>query len=392
MFSSRLPPSLAANRLTHELARVRASGRTVLDLTVTNPTAVGLVPDEAALLPLASAAGLVYRPDPFGLPSAREAIAGWLGRRRGRAPEVSRLALTASTSEAYSVLFKLLCDAGDEVLVPQPSYPLFEHLARLDLVRAVPYRLDYHGRWSIDLDSLDAAWSPRTRAVIVVSPNNPTGSYVREGDLGVLFERCAARDAALVADEVFASYPLDACEDAVRSVADAAGDSALVFALDGLSKSCGLPQLKLGWIEIGGPEALVAGACERLELLLDTYLSVNTPVQVALPALLATGAEVASRIRERLHLNLSAARLIVSAAPSCSLLRVEGGWSAVVRVPAVASEESRVLQLLAEDGVLVHPGFFFDFPAEAYLVVSLLPEPADFERGLGCVVRRAGIA
>ncbi len=392
MFSSRVPPALSANRLTLEVARLRGAGRRVLDLTATNPAAVGLAADPADLAALAAPEACAYHPEPFGLRAAREAIARRIGLQRGTVPRVDRLALTASTSEAYSVLFKLLCDAGDEVLVPQPSYPLFEHLAALELVRPVPYRLEYHGSWAIDLASLDHAWSARTRAVVVVSPNNPTGSALRADDLRALQRRCGERGAALIADEVFAAYPLEPRTDAVTGVLSATEPPALTFALDGLSKSCGLPQLKLGWIECGGPPRQVAAARERLELILDTYLSVNTPVQVALPALLVAGQRLADRIRDRLRRNLQAARRIVAGAPACDLLRVEGGWSAVLRVPAVRAEEAIVLRLLVDEGVLVHPGYFFDFPSEAYLVISLLTPPAEFEEGLTRVVARAGIA
>lgn len=392
MFSSRLPSTLSTNRLTSALARRRASGQAVIDLTVTNPTAVGLLADAETLAALGTPASRVYRPEAFGLREAREAVAARLAERRDAPPSIARLALTASTSEAYSVLFKLLCDGGDEVLVPQPSYPLFEHLAALDLVRPVPYHLEYHGRWSIDLASLDAAWSDRTRGVIVVSPNNPTGSYLREADWQALDARCAARGAAVVVDEVFAEFPLEPFDDAVRGVLGGTAPQSLVFALDGLSKSCGLPQVKVGWIECDGPPALVDAACARLELVLDTYLSVGTPAQVALAGLLASGRQLGDRIRERLRVNLEAARRVVAAVPSCTLLRAEGGWSVVVRVPAVSGEEALVLGLLEGEGVLVHPGYFFDFPREAYLVVSLLPKPGDFETGLARVVSRAGIA
>lgn len=392
IFSGRVPASLAANRLTAALARVRAAGRPLIDLTVTNPTAVGLMPSSSALESLAAPGALHYRPDAFGLLAAREAIAARIAARGGRAPSPARIAITASTSEAYTVLFKLLCDAGDEVLIPQPSYPLFEHLAALDLVRAVPYALEYHGCWSLDRDSVDAAWSPRTRAVIVVSPNNPTGSYLREADCAWLLSRAADRRAAVIADEVFGEYPLDPGRDACAGILRAGEPPALVFALDGLSKSCGLPQLKLGWIAFGGPDALVAEAAERLELVLDTYLSVNTPVQVALRDLLSAGATVRDAIRTRVAGNLAAARAEIGYASPCDLLRVEGGWSAVVRVPAVTGEETLALRLLEDDGVLAHPGYFFDFPREAYLVVSLLPEPATFREGIARMVRRAGIA
>jgi hypothetical protein len=390
--SPRVPSSLAPNRITAELVRRRAAGDTVVDLTITNPTAVGLDYPPGVLAGLAAASALEYRPDPFGLPSARRAIAGHIAVTRNRRVDLDRLALTASTSEAYSVIFKLLCAAGDEVLVPQPSYPLFEHLAVLDLVRPVPYALEFHGSWSIDFASLESAWSPRTRAVIVVSPNNPTGSFLRLADRERLLGLCAARDAALVADEVFTGYPIEPAADACRDVLGAGDLPALTFALDGLSKSCGLPQVKLGWLELGGPPALVAEARARLELVLDTYLSVNTPAQVALEEIFVEGARVADAIRARIAMNWGAAREVVAQCPACDLLPAEAGWSAVLRIPATAPEEQQVLDLLREEGVLVHPGYFYDFPREAYLVVSLLPRCDVFADALAGVVRRVGTA
>ncbi len=392
MFSSRVPAELAANRLSAELHRLRAIGQPIVDLTVTNPATAGIAATAAELEALVSEEACGYRPEPFGLMSARDAIARRIALRRGVMPPVDRIALTASTSEAYSVLFKLLCDAGDEVLVPQPGYPLFEHLARLDLVNPIAYRLDDHDGWAIDFDSLDRGWSTRTRAVVVVSPGNPTGSWLRQDDLRRLQARCTARSAALIVDEVFASYPIEPRADAVTAVLSVPDPPVLTFALDGLSKSCGLPQLKLGWIEYAGPPGVVAAARDRLELILDTYLSVGTPVQAALPRLLMAGQRLGDRIRDRVRRNLDSARRIVAGSPACDLLRVEAGWSAVIRVPAVVAEEALVLRLLAEDGVLVHPGYFFDFPREAYVVVSLLPPPARFDEGLAHVIRRAGIA
>jgi alanine-synthesizing transaminase len=295
-----------------------------------------------------------------------------------------RIVLTSSTSEAYSILFKLLCEpAGDAVLTPVPSYPLFDHLTRLDGIRAIPYRLAYHGRWTVELDSVDAAWSRAVRAVLAVSPNNPTGSMLSSDELDALDARCAARDAALILDEVFADYSL---EDRVEP---ALAPRCLEFRLGGLSKSAGLPQVKLGWIVVDGPQATVDAALERLELICDTYLSVSTPVQVAAPALIAAGAVVRDAIVERVRANYAMLRRLAAAHPAIEVLHADGGWSAVVRVPSTRTEEELVIDLLERDGVMVHPGFFFDFAQEAYLVVSLLPEPEVLREGLLRILERA---
>jgi hypothetical protein len=285
-----------------------------------------------------------------------------------------QVVLTASTSEAYAWLFKLLCNPGESVLVPRPSYPLFEHLTRLEGVRAEPYDLDYHGRWTIDLDALASA-PDDARAVMLVSPNNPTGSFVTSRELASLIDRCRQRRWALVADEVFADYPLDEKEP-LTDIATRA--DVLSFTLGGLSKSAGLPQLKLAWIVVGGPEAARIAALEALELVADSFLSVNTPVQIALPTLLDAAESVRTAIHERLRRNLTGLRGVAGRFPSCEVLRVDGGWSAVIRVPAVRSEERLVLDLLEHQHILVHPGYFFDFPREAYIVVSLLPTPQRF--------------
>jgi alanine-synthesizing transaminase len=293
--------------------------------------------------------------------------------------------LTASTSEAYSVLFKLIAEAGDEVLVPRPSYPLFEHLTRLDLVSATPYDLEYHGAWSIDIASVERAITPRTRALLLVSPNNPTGSFVTEGELDQLAALCAPRDIAIIADEVFADYELE------PGAAAAAGRAAtrrdvLTFSLGGLSKSAGLPQVKLGWIAVSGPDALVASAIDRLELVCDTYLSVSTPVQVAASALLTAGAGIRAQIAARTLENYRSLHSTIGSVPSCRMLRSDGGWSAVLQVPSLESEEDLVLRLL-DDGVLAQPGYFFDFPRESFLVVSLLTPPAALADGISRVLR-----
>jgi alanine-synthesizing transaminase len=391
MFSSRVPGRLAPNRLTAAAAAARRAGRTLLDLTASNPTSVGFEYAPDLIHVLGAAEGLVYRPDPFGLARARAAVASDYARR-GIAVDPSRVVITSSTSEAYSLLFKVLCDPGDEVLVPRPSYPLFAHLTRLDAVIAVPYALEYHGVWSLDRAGLERAVTDRARAVLVVAPNNPTGSMLRADDRRWLDERCAAWGLAVIADEVFADYALEPAADAVRGwLSPAAGPEplALAFSLGGLSKTVGLPQLKLAWIGAGGPEAAVGAALARLELVCDTYLSVATPAQLALPALLHQGAAIRAAIGARLASNLRDLRHVAAQYPACEVLRVEGGWSAVVRVPAILPEEELALALLREDGVLVHPGYFFDFPHEAYLVVSLLPPPSEFVAAAERLCRRA---
>jgi aspartate/methionine/tyrosine aminotransferase len=373
MVSDRLPPRTDVNPLSHALAALRARGANVLDLTESNPTTVGIQYPRDLLCGFADPRALVYAPHPRGLEAARAAVAEDCSRR-GAVVDPSDVLLCASTSEAYSWLFKLLCSPGDVVLVPQPSYPLFEHLTRLEGVRGVPYELRYHGRWEVDFDAVARA-PETTRAVLVVSPNNPTGSFISQSELDRLTGVCATRGWALIADEVFADYTLDESHP-VTDLATRAG--VLSFTLAGASKTLGLPQVKLGWIVVGGPPGARLSAIASLELIADTYLSVSTPVQVAAPALLRDAATVRTAIHARVRRNLSRARDIARAYPWCTVLRVDGGWSAPVRVPAVASEESMVLSLLEREHVLVHPGYFFDFPHEAFFVVSLLPDETAF--------------
>jgi hypothetical protein len=382
-FSSRVPATLASNRLAEAAARRRAASLPLIDLTASNPTTAGFDYPADLLAELASARGLVYEPEAAGMAAARDAVSDELARR-GTPVAPDRIVLTASTSEAYAWLFKLLCDPGDEVLVPQPSYPLFEWLTRLEGVQARPYRLEYHGRWTIDAHSLAAAVTGRTKAVLVVSPNNPTGSYLTARELAAIEE--AAPALPLIGDEVFWDYPLgDAPADRASVLERERG---LVFSLGGLSKSAGLPQVKLGWIAMGGDPARVVEARENLELIADTYLSVSTPVQVAARALIDAGAGVRAQILARVARNLESLRRLVERHPALNLLRAEGGWSAVVRVPATRPEEDLVVTLLEEDGVLVHPGYFFDFEREAYIVVSLIVRPDDFDRGVAAIAGR----
>ncbi|HVN75627.1 MAG TPA: pyridoxal phosphate-dependent aminotransferase [Thermoanaerobaculaceae bacterium] len=380
MFSHRVPPTLTPNRIAAELA----TSPPRFDLTVSNPTVCGIAYPPGLLEPLADRAGIVYRPDPRGLPAAREAVAGEYGRY-DVAIDPARVVLTASTSEAYTFLFKLLADPGEAVLVPSPSYPLFEHLARVEGVDAIPFHLNAELGWRLDLDELAAA-PPSVRAVVVVHPNNPTGSPVHPDDAAALHELAAARGWTVIADEVFLDYPL--AGDAPAFSTSAGRGRALTFTLGGLSKSVGLPQLKLAWIVASGPDALVNAALERLEFIADAFLSVATPVQLALPELFRRGREVRSAILERCRSNLATLLQAAPRVPAVAVLEPSGGWSAPLRVPALIGEEELVLELLRSDGVAVHPGYFFDFPSEGTLVLSLLPEPATFSQGVGRLLER----
>jgi aspartate/methionine/tyrosine aminotransferase len=383
VFSSRTDWDLRANRLSRTLAAKRASGARLIDLTESNPTRAGIEGPEDLLASLARPEARRYDPAPFGLRAAREAVAADFARR-GFPVAAERVVLTASTSEAYAFLFKLLCEPGDEVLVPRPGYPLFEFLATLESVRARAYPLEHDGEWRLAASALHAAVGPRTRAVVVVNPNNPTGAYLKRDEREAVETMCAERSLALVSDEVFADFAF--ADDPRRAASVARDGAALAFALGGLSKSCALPQLKLAWLTVTGPEPARAQALARLEVIADTYLSVSTPVQVAAPELLARREELQAPVRERLRANLDALRARLAPASPASLLQPEGGWYAVLRVPATISEEERVARLLEDQDVLVHPGYFFDFPREAFLVVSLLPPCDDFAEGIDRVL------
>ncbi len=381
MFSARLRWDLRPNRLAESLAQRRAAGLEILDLTESNPTRAGLsYPAAEIAAAMSDPHGLVYEPAPAGLESAREAVAV----HHGVAPE--RILLAASTSEAYAYLFKLLTDPGDEVLVPRPSYPLFEFLAELEAARVVQYPLLYQHGWSVDFEVLERAATTRARAIVVVNPNNPTGSFLKREELARLVEFAAARGIAIISDEVFADYWF--APDARRVATLAGVEDAACFCLSGLSKLCGLPQMKLSWIVLAGPAAWRARAAERLELIADTFLSVSTPVQHALPKLLEACAGVRGQIVRRVRDNLAFLRASVGADSPCRVLEVEGGWYATLRAPRVRSEEEWTLELLAGDGVLVQPGFFFDFEQEAFLVVSLLTEPGRFREGIRRLLAR----
>ncbi|HXX69323.1 MAG TPA: pyridoxal phosphate-dependent aminotransferase [Polyangiaceae bacterium] len=385
MYSLRSHFDLTPNRIAQAIASVRKAGRPLLDLTESNPTKAAIPCDGPAVLAaLAAPASLVYEPSALGTMGAREAVASYLAAE-GIPIEPAHIALTTSTSEAYAFAFKLLCDPGDEVLVPQPSYPLFEHLAALECVRPVGYRLAYDGAWHIDLPSLRSALSERSRAIVCVNPNNPTGSYVKAAELAAL----ASLGLPIVSDEVFAPYALRDDPTRARSAIAAPG-APLVLALGGLSKSAALPQMKLGWMALSGEPARVDEALDRLELIADAFLSVGAPVQHALPALFAAGSISRQAIRARTRANVNWLAAAVLGSPA-SLLDVEGGWYAVLRIPGTRSEEEWVSAFVTDDGVLVHPGHFFDFESEAYVVMSLLtPEPILREGCARILARIAG--
>lgn len=384
-WSERADANLTPNRLTEAAREVRAAGRSIVDLTLSNPTHAGFDYPADLLAPLADARALEYNPDPLGLVTAREAVAADYARRQ-IAVRPDRIILAASTSDAYSLLFKLLCDPGDEVLVPRPSYPLFEHLARLDAVASRGYQLEYHGAWSIDFESIDRSWSPRTRAILAVSPNNPTGSFIKPAELARLSTLAAARGAAVIVDEVFADYELtDGAAAASGCVLDQG--EVLAFSLGGLSKSIGLPQAKLAWMGVSGPDLAVESAMSRLEFVADTYLSVSTPVQTAAADLLTRGAAVRTQIHNRIRKNYAHLLAAGRDVPACGVLDSEGGWYAVLRVPSLMTEEELVVRLLTADGVLTHPGYFFDFPSESYLVISLIVPEVPFGDGVARVLR-----
>ncbi|MBV8865636.1 MAG: pyridoxal phosphate-dependent aminotransferase [Acidobacteriaceae bacterium] len=360
------------------LEEKRRNGARILDLTNSNPTKVVEYPDCEIRAALSGIGSLAYRPDSLGLEEARLAVSN-LYREQGFEIAPSRVALTASTSEAYGLLFKLLCDPGDDILVPAPSYPLFEYLAGLENVRPVPYRLQYDGSWFIDFTNLREQISPRTRALIVVTPNNPTGSFLKSWELQRLAELAREMRVSIISDEVFMSYEFGTDPQRVKTMVGE--DSVLSFSLNGLSKAAAMPQMKLAWIVINGPLVEREVGRERLGLLLDTYLSVNTPVQLALPALFEIGARIRSELCALSRENLTNAQKFFEGSP-IEILHTEGGWSALLRLPSIQREEDWINRLLSEKNVLMQPGFFFDMPSEAYAVASLIIDRSEFQEGI----------
>jgi alanine-synthesizing transaminase len=380
MFSHRTNWRLHPNALTRAIDEARILGQKILDLTVSNPTEAGVRPDpEIVLSALANPAAMRYDPQPRGLLGARQAVCRYYRESHdvfNLDPE--RLILTTSTSEAYSYVFRLLCNPGDEVLVPKPSYPLFEFLADLADVKLLPYPLLYDHGWQIDIDSLYKASPTRLRAVILVHPNNPTGSYVSAMETSALNAFCRDHDLALIVDEVF----LDYSHDGAPRRSFVTNSDALTFTLSGVSKISALPQMKLAWVATSGPENTVAEAGGRLEIIADTFLSMNAPVQLAAQVLLDQRKQIQPILRDRLRMNLAELDGQLASHPSCTRLLVDGGWYVVLRVPVIESTEDLAIRLLHEASVSVHPGHFYDFPNEGYLVLSLITEPTIFREGV----------
>jgi alanine-synthesizing transaminase len=377
MFSDRTRWNLEENRLSCKLVELRASGQTILDLTRSNPTECGFSYDERGIQPaLSQPASLLYQPDPRGIKSAREAVSAYYQQQQLYLA-ADDLILTSGTSEAYSFIFRLLCNPGDEVLIPAPGYPLFDFLADLCDVQLVRYPLLYDHGWQIDFAALAAASSSRTKALIVVHPNNPTGHYASPPEQSKLADFCAQRRIALIADEVFLDFSLNNS----RAQSFVSLDKALTFALSGLSKICGLPQMKLAWIAVSGPSDDKAQALARLEVIADAYLSVGTPVQLATPELLATRGEFQAQVIARVQENLRELDAQLSRQSACNRLLCEGGWAAILRVPATQSDEDLAITLLSKEGVYVHPGHFYDFAQPGHLIVSLIVNEDEFAEG-----------
>jgi aspartate/methionine/tyrosine aminotransferase len=387
MFSKRFKWDLEPNRLARLIEEKKRVGARILDLTESNPTRAGIdYPAEEILGALAQAPAMLYEPAPRGLLVAREAVAGYYAER-GIDVDPERIHLTASTSEAYSFLFKLLADQGESVLVPQPSYPLFEFLAALEGVELRPYELHYvHTTgWRIDFDSVEKAVAPNTRAIILVSPNNPTGSFTKLREVESLNAICARHDLALIADEVFGDYGF--ADDESRAESLVSNDPALTFVMSGLSKVLALPQMKLGWIVTNGPASLRDEATRRLDFIADTFLSVAAPIQHSAQAWLRLRRSMQNQILDRVRDNLNWLRDATEESPLRSL-NVEGGWYATLEAPRQFTEEEWVIALLEKDDVLAHPGYFFDFPREAFLVLSLLPRAEIFREAVSRILAR----
>ncbi len=378
MFADRTNWNLSPNRLSEALARHRKQEKPLIDLTASNPTGCGFQYQARSILQaLTNPAALSYHPDPRGLESARRAVADYY-RGLGVEVPIHGIVLTTSTSEAYSFIFRTLCNPGDELLIPAPSYPLFDFLAEIQDVKLLPYLLLYDHGWQIDFHTLEKAITPRTRGVIVVHPNNPTGHFTKPAEFTKLNALCSAREMALIADEVF----LDFASEGQRPATFAANQGALTFTLSGLSKISGLPQMKVAWLVASGPEQAKAQALEHLEVIADTYLSMSTPLQLAIPALLDQRHSFQRQLMTRVGHNLHELDRQLSLHGSIGRLRVEGGWYAVLRVPATRSDEDLAIALLEDQGVYVHPGHFYNFPADGQLIASLIIPEDEFAEGL----------
>jgi len=385
-FSHRTAWEFRPNPLTQLLLRLRSEGKEIRDWTIANPTLCGFPYDSGRIAAaLTQPSAFVYAPEPAGHLSARAAIAGFLASG-GASVSPDRIFLTASSSEGYSHLFRLLCDAGESVAIPKPGYPLFDDLARLHDVRLQTYRIRYAGGWQLDEDSVRRAITPETRAIVVIHPNNPTGTFLSPGEQQVIARIAREFGLAIIADEVFLTFPFQP-HSAVRSCALLRAP--LIFTLNGLSKMAGLPQMKLGWIAVHGEAPLVGRTVQRLDMIGDTFLSVNTPVQVAVPEILAAAEAVGESIRSRVAANYALLGAAMKGS-AISVLHAEGGWNAILQFPKIRSDEEWAAHLLTTKGLLVYPGHFFDLPFEAGVVVSLLPREEEFLKYVALVRESIG--
>jgi alanine-synthesizing transaminase len=388
MFAARTNWRLTPNPLTVAIEEFRKRGLPFLDLTESNPTRCGFAYDTGEILgALQDPRSLTYAPDPRGLLRARQAVAEYYAAR-GVKVDPRQIFLTTSTSEAYSYVFRLLANPGDNVLSPAPSYPLFDFLSKLNDLELAPYPLIYDDDWQIDLHALESRVTARTRAVLVVHPNNPTGSYVRPRELDSLAEICARHSLAIIADEVFADYPLSPAAAGERVVSHAAVSNVLTFTLSGLSKIAALPQMKLAWLVVNGPNEFLHDALNRLELIADTYLSVSAPMALALPKLLERRNAIQSQISKRTRENLKWLDEQLSPSSLVRRLKTSGGWYVILRLPATRTDEGWSLEFLRQDAVLVHPGHFFDFASDGHVVLSLLPAAESFQAGVQRILAR----
>ncbi|MBA4311795.1 MAG: pyridoxal phosphate-dependent aminotransferase [Chlorobiaceae bacterium] len=395
IFSQRTNWHRQQNKLTELFDSLRKSGRVILDLTVSNPTECGFsYPQKEILSSFENQSSMVYDPNPHGLLSARQAVTEYY-RQKNISVDPSNIFLTASTSEAYSTLFKLLCNAGESVLVQKPSYPLFEYLAQINDVELQQYDLRYDGEWHVDIESLNNLMIEnigKSKAIVIVNPHNPTGMFLKKDEYKAIKEIARQYNLAIIVDEVFIDYAFEDDESRIGSTANES--DVLTFTLNGISKSCGLPQMKLGWIIVNGQRSIVNEAIERLQIICDTFLSVNTPVQVALPKLLTIGKNIQSQILNRIKSNYTT--LLTTHNPhltsQCSPLLSDGGWYGIIRVPRTKSDEEWALQLLEKKGVYVYPGYFFDFTDDGYLVVSLLLENSIFQKAVSDIVEYVSLS
>ena len=390
MFSDRATWDISPNPLSRLLEKKNAGGETIFDLTASNPTRAGFhYEDEKILTALAQPQAMVYEPDPRGLKIARKAVQDYY-RDMGSDVDMEAVFLTASTSEAYSVLFKLLGNSNDEILIPRPGYPLLSFLSVFENLRPVAYPLKYDAakKWYIDLEVLRALITPCTRAIVVVNPNNPTGSFLKEPELEALDSICRAHDLALIVDEVFSDFGAAPNPGRVRTAVNRS--TALTFVLNGLSKMAGLPQMKLGWIVVGGKSDLAGSAQARLEMMLDFYLSVSTPVQHAAKELLQQRKAIQAQMISRLEENSRFLKKQLAKTANCKLMQHEGGWYAILEISDAILDEDRVLQLLKEDNTLVHPGYFYEFDREGFVVISLLTPVEAFQTGISRLIERFG--